>query len=293
MYSDYKGVTHAKWILAGEHAVLRGHPALVFPVPSLTLTLEYHAGAEAVHADFAGSAGADTHLLFWSVLEQGLEWVGQNLSEVTGHFQLTSYIPIGAGMGASAALCAGIAKWLSAQGFMREDEIFGFAQRLENLFHSESSGVDIAGTLATQGTEFTRPQHLTPLTLQWQPQWFLSASGQVGITAHCVNKVKELWQRDPVLADSIDQTMAKSVKLAKQALAVPLEQGLPQLVESIELARSCFQQWHLISDNVAHHSELLMKAGALATKPTGSGDGGYILSLWDKPPPTHLSLRPV
>ena len=34
--------TYGKWILAGEHAVLRGCPALAFPLTSRSLHLEYH-----------------------------------------------------------------------------------------------------------------------------------------------------------------------------------------------------------------------------------------------------------
>jgi mevalonate kinase len=34
--------------------------------------------------------------------------------------------------------------------------------------------------------------------------------------------------------------------------------------------------------------EMLKKAGAVAVKPTGSGGGGYVLSLWTTQPPEEL-----
>ena len=39
MSSDFQTTTYGKWILAGEHAVIRGHGALVFPVHNKKLTL--------------------------------------------------------------------------------------------------------------------------------------------------------------------------------------------------------------------------------------------------------------
>lgn len=40
-YNNFQTITHAKAILAGEHAVLRGSPAVVIPVLNKTFRLTY------------------------------------------------------------------------------------------------------------------------------------------------------------------------------------------------------------------------------------------------------------
>ena len=45
MFYDFETTTFGKWILAGEHAVVRGHEALVFPIKEKQLTLRYQAAS--------------------------------------------------------------------------------------------------------------------------------------------------------------------------------------------------------------------------------------------------------
>ena len=99
MFSSFTTTTHAKWILAGEHAVLRGHGALVFPLKNHQLTLSYTQENAELDADYSGSSGADMSLLFWSVLQQGQQLLGHSLNRLSGHFHIDSNIPIGVGMG--------------------------------------------------------------------------------------------------------------------------------------------------------------------------------------------------
>jgi mevalonate kinase len=276
-----------KWILAGEHSVLRGSPALVFPLKSRNLTLSFQPLADQpLRLELDGQHGPELHLLFWNVLDRACEKCGISREQLKGNLHLSSEIPIGAGLGASAALCVAIGQWFHALGLIQESEVYEFSRNLENLFHGESSGVDIAVALSKEGLRFTRGGERSALKLQWKPQWYVSYSGKRGVTLECVNKVKALIAREPEFGKQIDQDMQASVAMAEKALQLPEEAGLALMKESMDLARSCFDRWGL---TVQSHVQMLSENGALAVKPTGSGDGGYVLSLWRQKPPSHLA----
>jgi mevalonate kinase len=297
---DFYSQTHAKWILAGEHAVLRGHSALVFPLHAKKMTLQYQDNGSALSADFDGEQGADLHLLFWSVIEHGLKHVNRDLSHVTGHFVLSNTIPIGSGLGASAALCLNIGRWFAWKQWIPADDLFDFSKYLEDLFHGKSSGLDLAGSLYDTGTYFSpKPDYplIEPIKPTWKPHWYLSFSGQIGITSHCVRKVEQLQQQSPDLALQLDNDMERAVQLARKALETQFdennsEEGLKLLIQAINQAKQCFSVWELIGSTLENHMNDLLNAGAIACKPTGSGDGGYVLSLWKEPAPLE-SLKNI
>jgi mevalonate kinase len=279
-----------KWILAGEHAVLRGVPALVFPLRSRTLQLSYVANNDQdLILNLQGDHGRDLQVLVWGVVDRACALKKIQRSALHGELSLTSSIPVGAGMGASAALCVAIARWLCFLKIVEEAELFEFARTLENLFHGESSGVDIAVSLSAAGLHYERNGERRALHPAWQPQWYISYSGQRGITFECVNKVKEMIAADPVRGAELDARMREAVGICEKALSAsgPGE-GLPLLKTGIDQACDVFRSWGLTEGAPDAHMQMLLEHGAYAVKPTGSGGGGYVLSVWTETPDAEL-----
>ena len=285
---DFQTKAHAKWILAGEHAVLRNSSALVFPVPNKYLQLSYIAAENELSADFSAPYGETLLLFFWGVLEQGLHHLGLKQEQLKGKFFLENNIPMGSGMGFSAALCVAVARWFAFQKWISMDELFDFARKLENSFHGKSSGVDIAGVLNNQGIRFKSDTTIQPIPLAWQPKLYLSCSESISVTAQCIKAVDELWKKHPQEAQKIDAEMAASVELAEKALMLNQQEGFPLLAEAISSAHRCFEKWGLIKGALEQHIQTLREKGAVAIKPTGAGSGGYVLSLWNSEPPDDL-----
>lgn len=292
---------YGKWILTGEHAVLRGAPALVFPVFAKALQLRFldesfvplkgatgsfsGTSNSTLQVGFEGEYGSELNLLFHGVVEKGASLCGRKIEEVRGAFVVHNSIPIGAGLGASAALCVAVGRWFHSRGWVRESEVAEFARQLENLFHGESSGVDIAVALTGCGLHFERGGRRYALEPGWRPNWYLSYSGKRGVTSECVARVKDLWSLDPSIGASIDRDMVEASRKAERALAMDSsKQGLPLLTDAIDQAGECFAKWGLADGRMGEHLAMLRAAGAVAVKPTGSGDGGFALSLWSEPP---------
>jgi mevalonate kinase len=276
-----------KWVLAGEHSVRVGKPALVFPLQPLqkwNLTLTFIEGRQ---------FSIKPHPAKSVIL--GLIKKGKEVSRRSGHLlvlpkgslEVKSTLPERAGLGSSAALCLALTAWLyrfenkESDAFSPQD--LEFARQLENTFHGESSGMDLAGIAAGCPIEFTKGKGAVSLGLKKIPHFTFHDTGLRSSTSHCVEKVDQLRATEPITANRIDEDMEKSALLAKDALHA-FDQGdldsLEHLGMAMRLAHACFISWGLVPPQVEEAGSKLLSQGARAFKLTGSGGGGILVALW-------------
>lgn len=261
--------------------MLRGGEALVFPVTSRYLDFQFQPQTRGGVELFIEDGNKDLRLAFAKVFEHALQLLAIGPEQIHGQFYFKSNIPVGAGMGASATLCVSLAQLFYQLSYLPSQERFSFAQKLENIFHGESSGVDVAVALENKPLIFRKGQPFQLFKPLWQPTFYLSFCGEKGMTADCVYKVQELFKQNPHKAEFLDHQMKSAVALAQTALRTP--QDLNTLSAAIDQALQCFEGWDLIGDSLLQEMTKLKDMGALAVKPTGSGQGGFVLSLWSQP----------
>ncbi len=274
-----------KWILFGEHAVLRGGKAIVFPLMAQHLNLNYLKDEKAFKVQLDEVKSTELEQVIQSTIDRVLAMCDVRREQLTGTLVIDAHIEFGAGMGASATLAVGFTEFLIYLGYVKPHDAYTFAKNIEDIFHGESSGVDVAVTLSQKALIFERTKENHFLENVKLPKLYLSYSGVRGVTKDCVNQVKKLFETDPKSAAAIDQDMKSC---SDEFIAKHNSWTLKDWIFNIEKAQSCFNRWQLVPNEVKKHRQFLADHGAVASKLTGSGGGGYVLSLWENEPPQSM-----
>ena len=287
---------YGKWIWAGEYVVLKGYPALVFPLPSQFIELSYKKSSVPLKVEDIFPTSKEHNSLvgvekiFSPILDRALKKVSKTRADLKQGVHIKSSIAFGAGIGSSAVLSVLIGRLFCFLNWIKETELFPFCHSLENEVHGQSSGVDISAVLMNKALVYSMVESSTEIKCfspKWKPLVFLSYSKQGASTKANIQKVKQFWKQNPKTAQKLDQQMAEAVLKAQKGLEDP-KKGFPLLVESLALAEDCFSKWNLIGSDMQNLISFLKKQGACGVKPVGSGSGGYVLSLWSSPPPSFL-----
>lgn len=262
----------AKWILCGEHSVIRGGKAIAFPLHNFSSSVFFEKSEDFSIED---SHSKDTIL---TLLKRGCEFFGVPLKKISGRISVKSDIPIRSGLGSSAALCSNIAELFQYCGC--RGDLFESAKHLESEFHKRSSGLDVAVVLENRPIIFENNKISEIFEPKFWPHMLLTCSGEKSSTSECIAVVSDFFLKDEKSALDSDRQMSLASDTCEEAFK---KADFNKLRDGIMLGNEVFHRWGLYTESMSRCVEKLLSAGAVAVKPIGSGLGGYIVSLWEEP----------
>ncbi|TNE89190.1 MAG: mevalonate kinase [Deltaproteobacteria bacterium] len=260
------GFAGGKLILTGEHAVVYGFPAIAVGLDlGTTVRLEPVDGETHV-----ASEPADDRLL--AAVRAALPAEGLCV-------RVSSDLPIGCGMGSSAALSVALVRAHAAlEGrALTPDREFTRSLELEKVFHGTPSGLDntvaaYGGAIRFERGDPPKIRHLTPPSCTL----VVLESGEAGDTAALVAGVRSRHPGNQPTLDAIGALTAEiEAKLDDPASLGPLLTRNHRLLAELGVSNARLDE--LVELALAH--------GALGAKLSGAGGGGVVLALVEDPQP--------
>ena len=287
----YRASAPGKFVILGEHAVVYGKPAIVVAVD-----LRMEIAVRGSRFNTINGERIDFRR------QPHLRYLTRN---ATGglEFETSSQIPVGSGLGSSAALSAALALALSEKDGRRmsEEELVEEAYEAELFAQGIGSPMDASACVHGGGIAVNLPEsegrHLWTIT-RGDRSWSVSdvdvpdmtfVIGNTGIkapTGPLVSKVKRFRDRSGFAADIIDDIEQATLQGSQAISRGDVE----------ELGRLMTDDHKLLSILGVSSRELnkLVNASlpySYGAKLTGAGGGGCMIALTDRPEKVCEAIR--
>lgn len=285
-----------KLILSGEHAVVHGHPAIAIAINRYVKTSVSPESKSQVAFDLS-DLSHHSHLTFQSlrhlknkikqkyygfirgdysirdVLQKPFELAqfamsilaeSFNLADPTGvKLHVQSDIPIGCGMGSSAATIVSVMRAMThyLNINMSEKELYELALQAENMQHGSSSGLDLQIAIHG-GCLYKHGAVVEKRSLPDVPMFLVNTGTPLSTTGQCVSSTSPFF-KSKVLADDFSETtmqMDHALKL----------QDLQHFQKAIRANHKLLVRVGVVPDRVQKFINLMEQSGG-AAKICGAG----------------------
>lgn len=282
-----KSSAPGKIILFGEHAVVYNRPALAVPVNQVHADVEVldssragiwiHAPVIDLHAEL-NSLPAD-HPIGSVILNLFQRF---DISQTPNlEINVSSTIPVAAGLGSGAAVSVALTRALSSflSHPLSDDEINPLVFEIEKLHHGTPSGIDNSVITYNMPVYFIKGQPIETFKTGKPFTIVIADTGIPALTKESVGDVRRLWLKDTNRFEYIFNEISQISLIARRSI----ESGRPELLgELMDHNHELLQEMTVSSPELDALVSAAKDAGALGAKLSGGGRGGNMIALVDQ-----------
>jgi mevalonate kinase len=276
-----------KIILFGEHAVVYGQPAIAVPVMEVSAraVITPLIGQPSNHIQIQDPAfdleNSIKDLPVEHAINRSIELTLKELG-ITSHpafkVQLSSTIPLAAGMGSGAAISTAIIRSISTfLGASLEDEVVNqITFEIEKIHHGTPSGIDNTVITYQLPIFYIKGQTIEMIELEHSYDFVLADTGLKSSTASTVGDVRKAWQENPEKYNALFEACGDIALEARSILSTGDEQELGNLMDE---NHKLLQKMDVSSPELDLLCKEALNTGAFGAKLSGGGRGGIMIAL--------------
>lgn len=281
-----EATSHGKIILIGEHSVVYNYPAIAMPFYKgiVHVTLRENDVNAIKSSVYAGDLDASPQSIL--PIRTLIESLQKALNLNPYLYDITGTLPIGSGLGSSAAIASAIVKACFQVNNITLDRHshYNWTQFSETLAHTNPSGIDALCVTNDNGWFFTKDK-IEPLTIDLDAYLLIGNTGFKVPTKDSVNHVKHLIESTPSHQADI-KALGQLTLQSKDAI---INQNHRALAKAMNQAMIHLKNLGLSTQTIDALNESALKNGALSSKLTGGGMGGCVIALCEN----HHTLKQV
>lgn len=241
-------MTHAKAILFGEHSVVYDKYGISIPLKEMNISINF-----------------ENKKIDEQIMDENLKYLYKICNMEKKNIIINSNIPIGKGLGSSAAFAVEFAK---AAGI---DDIKNIGTLSEEYIHGKSSGIDLAQVMSDIPLFFNKKEGIRELSFNLNAYLLIIDTGEKGSTKEAVDLVRRNYDINKKYIDKLGE------------IALLAKENIDDVIKIGELMIEA--HFYLDKIGVANNDnnffvEDALKNNAIGAKLTGGGFGGCNICLF-------------